>query len=119
MEAALRALSEPNRMHIVELLRDGPLPVGEIVETLHLHQPQVSKHLKVLNEAGLVEMIRQAQKHVYKLRAEPLQEMDAWLDSYRKLWNERLDRLDKYLTDVQKKERNHSKGKNNGKRKKK
>jgi len=99
------ALAEPNRLDIVELLRDGPSPVGEIADRLHLHQPQVSKHLRVLSEAGLVEVQPVANKRIYKLRTEPLQEMDAWLDTFRRAWEERFDRLDDYLMELQGKDK--------------
>lgn len=91
------ALAEPNRLHIVELLFDGPRPVGDIVSKLRLRQPQVSKHLRVLSDAGLVEMKPAAQKRIYKLRAQPLKELDSWLAKYRRLWNERFERLDEIL----------------------
>lgn len=97
----LSALAEPNRLHMVELLRDGPLTVNEIAEKLHLRQPQVSKHLKVLNEAEIVEVRPVANRRFYKLRAEPLQEMDEWLKSFRSIWEERLDRLEEYLNERQ------------------
>lgn len=95
------ALAEPNRFHIVELLRDGPLTVGEIADQLHLRQPQASKHLRVLSEAGLVEVHAEANRRIYKLRPEPFREMDAWLESCRRIWEERFDRLDQYLLELQ------------------
>jgi DNA-binding transcriptional ArsR family regulator len=99
----LSALAEPNRLHIVELLRDGPCLVGEIADQLRLHQPQVSKHLKVLSEAGLVEVQPEANKRIYKLRAQPFKEMDDWLDSFRRIWEDRFDQLDAYLLELQSK----------------
>lgn len=96
------ALAEPNRLHIVELLRDEPHSVNEIVDRLHLNQPQVSKHLKVLSEAGLVAVHPQANKRVYALRPEPLKEIDQWVQKYRKLWEERFDRLDALLKEEKK-----------------
>jgi DNA-binding transcriptional ArsR family regulator len=101
MIKTLNALAEPNRLHILELLHNGPLSVGEIVEQLGLHQPQVSKHLRVLTEAGLVEVEQVAQRRIYKLRAQPFQELDNWLDSFRRLWEERLDNLEEYLREIQ------------------
>jgi DNA-binding transcriptional ArsR family regulator len=95
------ALTEPNRLHIVELLRDGPLTVGEITQKLGLQQPQVSKHLKVLSEAAIVEIQPQANRRIYKLRSEPFQELETWLHSFRHLWEERFDRLDNYLLELQ------------------
>lgn len=90
-------LAEPNRLHIVELLRNGPRPVNEIVDRLHLNQPQVSKHLKVLADAGIVDVEPMAQQRFYKLRPQPFQELDVWLEQYRSLWNARFDRLEKLL----------------------
>lgn len=95
------ALAEPNRLDIVDLLLNGPLPVGEIAEKLELNQPQTSKHLRVLCDAGLVEVQPMANRRIYKLRAEPLQELDQWLDAYRRLWEARLDRLEDYLNVLQ------------------
>lgn len=101
MLTTLSALAEPNRLHIVELLRDGPHSVGEIAEQLGLRQPQVSKHLRVLSDAGVVEVHPVAQQRIYHLRPQPFHELDAWLASYRHLWDARFDRLETYLRDVQ------------------
>jgi DNA-binding transcriptional ArsR family regulator len=101
----LSALAEPNRLHIVELLRDGPLTVGEIADRLNLNQPQASKHLRVLSEAGLVVVQPVANKRIYKLRSEPLEELDDWLESFRRVWEERFDSLDDYLLELQGKEK--------------
>lgn len=101
MNSTLIALAEPNRLQIVELLRDGPLSVGEIAEKLDLKQPQVSKHLRVLSEAGLVEVQPIANRRIYKLRPQPLKEMDSWIASFRHVWEEKLDRLDDYLKKLQ------------------
>ncbi|WP_082562657.1 metalloregulator ArsR/SmtB family transcription factor [Paenibacillus sp. Root444D2] len=95
------ALSEPNRLYIVELLRGGPLTVGEIAERLSLQQPQVSKHLRVLSDAGFVEVQPSANRRIYKLRAQPFIDMNNWLESYRRMWEERFDRLDEYLNELQ------------------
>lgn len=105
--ATLSALAEPNRLHMVELLRDSPLTVGEIANRLDLHQPQVSKHLRVLSGAGLVEVQPVANRRIYRLRPEPFVEMDTWIDSFRRLWEERFDRLDAYLQQLQKREAAH------------
>jgi DNA-binding transcriptional ArsR family regulator len=107
MKTTLNALAEPNRLHIVELLRDGPLTVGEIANRLGLNQPQASKHLRVLSNAGLVEVNAISNRRIYKLRAEPFKELDSWLESYRHIWNERFDRLEDYLQDLQIKDVNH------------
>jgi len=101
MKTRWAALMEPNRLHIVELLRDGPLTVGEIAERLGLQQPQVSKHLKVLSETAIVEVQPQANRRIYQLRREPFQELESWLQSFRRLWEERFDRLDDYLQELQ------------------
>ncbi len=95
------ALAEPNRFRIVNLLLMGSLTVGEIAERLDIRQPQASKHLKVLLEAGLVEVRAEANRRSYKLRPEPFQELDRWLDNYRSIWNERFDNLDDYLEKLQ------------------
>ncbi|MFF2090519.1 ArsR/SmtB family transcription factor [Paenibacillus sp. NPDC058174] len=95
------ALSEPNRLHIVELLRDGPLTVGEIADRLGLNQPQVSKHLRVLSDVGLVEVQPVANRRIYKLRSHSFEEMNDWLSSFRKVWEDRFDRLDDYLQKLQ------------------
>jgi len=101
MKTLWAALTEPNRLHIVELLRDGPLTVGQITQRLGLQQPQVSKHLKVLSEADIVEVQPQANRRIYQLRREPFQELETWLHSFRRLWEERFDRLDNYLLEMQ------------------
>jgi DNA-binding transcriptional ArsR family regulator len=100
----LNALAEPNRLQIIELLRDGPLTVGEIAERLGLHQPQTSKHLRVLNECGLVEVQAIANRRIYKLRQQPFQDLDNWLESFQHVWHERFDRLDDYLRELQRKD---------------
>jgi len=92
-----QALAEPSRFQIVELLRDKPRPVGELADTLHIRQPQVSKHLKVLADAGIVEMTPLANQRIYELSPKKFQEIDAWLDKYRSLWNQRFDALGKVL----------------------
>lgn len=95
--AALQALAEPHRRAIVEALRDGERPVGEIVTRLRLTQPAVSKHLRVLKDAGMVEVRSDAQRRLYRIRPEPLAELDEWLASYRSLWSTHLDRLEEHL----------------------
>jgi DNA-binding transcriptional ArsR family regulator len=97
MMATLRALAEPNRFQIVELLRDGPRPVGDMVDRLGLRQPQVSKHLHVLSAAGLVDVRVDAQRRIYALRPAPLQELEAWLERFRRLWEDNFQRLDAVL----------------------
>src|SRR5438477_344266 len=106
MQTTFSALAEPNRLQIVELLRHRPLPVGQIAERLRLGQPQVSKHLRVLSEAGLVQVRPLAQQRIYALRAEPLKELDDWLEKYRRLWGERFEQLDEVIRDLKKKKGN-------------
>ena len=97
MASTFEALGEPRRREILDMLRGGERPVGELVERLTLSQPAVSKHLKVLREAGLVEVRRDAQRRWYRLRLEPLAEVDAWLAPYRALWESSLDALERHL----------------------
>jgi DNA-binding transcriptional ArsR family regulator len=103
MQATLSALAEPNRLQIVELLRRKPRAVGEIVERLGLRQPQVSKHLRVLSDAGIVEVRPVAQQRIYSLRAEPFKELDVWLERYRRNVEERFDRFDDLLREQKEK----------------
>lgn len=94
---ALQVLGEPNRQAILDLLRDGERPVGELVARLGLSQPAVSKHLRVLKQAGLVDVRPDAQRRLYRIRIEPLTELDDWLEPYRRLWSTHLDRLVDHL----------------------
>ena len=105
MTATFRALAEPSRFQIVELLSDGPLPVGDVAGRLGIRQPQASKHLRVLSEAGLVEVRPDAQRRIYALRAPPLQDLDLWLQKYRRMWEEQFERLDEVLEELQAKEK--------------
>jgi DNA-binding transcriptional ArsR family regulator len=95
--ATLQVLGDASRQAIIELLRDGERPVGELVERLPLSQPAVSKHLRVLKDAGIVEVRVDAQRRLYRIRPEPFAELDAWLAGYRRLWDEHLDRLQEHL----------------------
>ena len=97
--SAYGALAEPHRRQILDLLRDGERPAGDLVECLALSQPGVSKHLKVLREAGLVTVRADGKRRLYRLRAEPLAEVDTWLARYRTFWSERLDHLERHLED--------------------
>ncbi|HJQ47169.1 MAG TPA: metalloregulator ArsR/SmtB family transcription factor [Amycolatopsis sp.] len=97
MASTFEVLAEPRRREILDLLQAGERPVGELVDRLSLAQPAVSKHLKVLREAGLVEVRHDAQRRWYRLRLEPLAELDAWLAPYRALWNSSLDALERHL----------------------
>jgi DNA-binding transcriptional ArsR family regulator len=109
MNATLTALAQPNRLQIVELLLSGPRPVAEIVERLKLRQPQVSKHLRVLHDAGVVDVRPLAQQRIYSLKPQAFRELDDWLASYRRLWEERLDRFDEVLQDLKETDSNKEK----------
>src|SRR4030088_2013393 len=100
MLETLKALAEPNRFQIVELLRDGPRRFGDMFPRLHPRQPQVSKHLQVLSAAGLVDVRVDAQRRIYALRPEPLQELEVWLERYRRLWEDNFQRLDAVLEEL-------------------
>ena len=95
--SAYAALAEPHRRQILDLLRGGVRPAGELVRSLELSQPGVSKHLKVLREAGLVMVRADGKQRLYTLRPEPLAEVDQWLEPYRAFWSQRLDALERHL----------------------
>jgi DNA-binding transcriptional ArsR family regulator len=95
--STFEALAEPNRRRILDLLRTTERPVGDLVAALALSQPAVSKHLRVLRAAGLVEVRVDAQRRIYRIRPEPLRDLDEWLDPYRRLWAARLDALERHL----------------------
>ncbi len=90
-------LAEPNRRRILSLLLEAERPVGELVEQLGVSQPAISKHLRVLRDAGLVESRIDAQRRIYRVRPEPLQDIDDWLGPFRQLWSESLSALERYL----------------------
>jgi DNA-binding transcriptional ArsR family regulator len=90
-------VAEPTRRRILDLVRDQERSVGDLVEQLGLSQPGVSKHLRVLRDGGLVDVRRDAQRRLYRLRPEPLGEIDAWLEPYRRYWAGRLDALERHL----------------------
>jgi DNA-binding transcriptional ArsR family regulator len=98
--SAFEVLAEPRRRRILDLLRDGERPVSALVTQLGASQPSVSKHLRVLREAGLVDTRIDAQRRVYRLRLEPLREIDVWLTPYRQLWRHSLDRLEQHLDEM-------------------
>jgi DNA-binding transcriptional ArsR family regulator len=100
MPATFAVLAEPARRQILDLIRDEERPVGDLVERVGLSQPGVSKHLRLLREAGLVEVRVDAQRRLYRVRAEPLAEIDAWLAPYRRLWAGRLDQLERHLNET-------------------
>jgi DNA-binding transcriptional ArsR family regulator len=93
MDAVLQALSDPSRRTVLDTLAGGPATAGELAALLPIARPGVSRHLRVLREAGLVEVRQHAQRRVYSLRPEPLAEVSEWLGRYRALWEQRLDAL--------------------------
>lgn len=97
VSVAFEVLGEANRRRILDLLRDEERPVGDLVAALDVSQPTVSKHLRVLREAGLVDVRSDAQRRLYRVRPEPLQAIDEWLAPYRVMWGARLDDLARHL----------------------
>ncbi len=97
MESVFEIIAEPNRRAILSLLVSSQQSVGEIERRLHMPQPTVSKHLRVLREAGFVESTVDAQRRLYRLRPEPLQELDAWLSRFRRFWSAHVDALERHL----------------------
>src|SRR3954471_21006434 len=95
--AVLDVIAEPTRRRILDAVRDGERSVGELVDVVGMHQPGVSRHLKVLRDAGLVDVRRDAQRRLSRLRPEPLIELDEWLEPYRREWANRLDSLERHL----------------------
>jgi len=95
--AVLEVIAEPTRRRILDAVRTRERSVGELVDQVGMHQPGVSRHLKVLRDAGLVEVRRDAQRRLYRLRPEPLMELDAWLEPYRAEWAARLGSLERHL----------------------
>jgi DNA-binding transcriptional ArsR family regulator len=100
--STLQVLADPSRKAICDLLREGERPVGDLVARLDQSQPGISRHLRVLREAGLVESRRDGQRRVYRLCPRPLEELDAWLSTYRRLWNSHLDQLEAHLDERRK-----------------
>lgn len=101
MVSPFEVVAEPHRRHILDLLRAGERPVAALVDALGQSQPAVSKHLRVLRQAGLVETRIDAQRRLYRLRPQPLGEIDAWLAPYRALWSHSLDKLEHHLTEME------------------
>ena len=97
MESAFTVLAEPSRRAILTLLASGERSVGDLESALNLSQPSVSKHLRVLRDAGFVEATIDAQRRVYRIRTEPLQEVDAWMVPFRRYWSARVDALERHL----------------------
>lgn len=100
MESAFAVIAEPNRRAILSLLLDSERSVGDLERELHLSQPSVSKHLRVLKDAGFVEARIEAQKRLYRLRPEPLMELDAWLVPFRRFWSKHIDALERHLDEM-------------------
>ena len=107
LDVTFSALADPTRRAILARLAKGEASVTEPVSYTHLTLPAISKHLKVLERAGLIERGREAQWRPCRLKAAPLKEAAAWVDRYRRFWEERFDRLDEYLTEIQKEEKHH------------
>jgi DNA-binding transcriptional ArsR family regulator len=104
MASTFEVLAEPTRRRILDLLRERARPVGELVDLLGLSQPGVSKHLRVLRNGGLVRARADAQRRIYEVSPEPLAEIDAWLEPYRRMWAGRLDALEHHLDEHDDKE---------------
>src|SRR5438270_8900263 len=100
MESAFEIVAEPNRRAILSLLVSSEQSVGEIESQLRMPQPTVSKHLRVLREAGFVECTVDAQRRLYRLRPERLQEVDAWLAPFRRFWSSHVDALERHLDHI-------------------
>ena len=97
MESVFEIIAEPNRRAILSLLVDSQQSVGEIERRLGMPQPAVSKHLRVLREAGFVESTVDAQRRLYRLKPEPFQEVDAWMEQFRRFWSRHIDALERHL----------------------
>ena len=93
VDTVLQAIADRNRRKLLDMLRDRPATAGQLADALPIARPGVSRHLRVLRDAGLVDVRQEAQRRIYSLRPEPLAEVDAWLDDYRALWHNRLDAL--------------------------
>ena len=102
MESAFAVIAEPNRRAILSMLSASEHSVGELMDELRLPQPSVSKHLKVLREAGFVESRVEAQRRVYRLNPKPLQEVDAWIAPFRQFWSKHVDALEQHLARMDK-----------------
>jgi DNA-binding transcriptional ArsR family regulator len=102
VESSFAIVAEPNRRAILSLLLSSERSVGEIERKLRLSQPSVSKHLRVLREAGFVESRIEAQRRLYRLRPEPLMELDAWLLPFRRFWSRHVDALEQHLDEMEK-----------------
>ena len=105
MESAFEIIAEPNRRAILSLLVSSEQSVGEIERRLHMTQPMVSKHLRVLRETGFVESTVDAQRRLYRLKPERFQEVDTWLEQFRRFWSEHVDALERHLDRMEQSER--------------
>jgi DNA-binding transcriptional ArsR family regulator len=103
VESVFAIIAEPNRRAILSLLASAEQSVGELERQLGMSQPTVSKHLRVLREAGFVEATVDEQRRVYRLRPEPLQEIDAWLEPFRRFWSAHVDALERHLDRMEQK----------------
>ncbi len=108
MTTIFDVITDPTRRRILDLLLQRPHSVGELVNELGISQPGVSKQLRLLREAGLVYVEKEAQTRWYYLNPEPLKELDSWLSAYRRSWSERYSRLDKYLETLQAQEKQNN-----------
>jgi DNA-binding transcriptional ArsR family regulator len=99
ISGTINAIAEPSRLTILDALRSGEQPVAALVEKLEMSQPAVSKHLRVLRDAGLVSVRPDGQRRLYRVRPNPLIELDDWLEPYRQMWTKSLDRLEAHLTE--------------------
>jgi DNA-binding transcriptional ArsR family regulator len=115
LSATLSALADPTRRAILAHLLSGETSVTELAEPFEMSLPAISKHLKVLERAGLIARGREAQWRPCRITAGPLKDVADWVAHYRRFWTESFDRLDDYLRDVQKKEKQHGHGKHHGK----
>lgn len=105
MESVFEVIAEPSRRAILSLLAESEQSVGEIEQRLQMSQPTVSKHLRVLRETGFVEASVDAQRRLYRLRPEPLKEVDAWLEPFRQFWEAHVDALERHLDQMEQAER--------------
>ena len=101
MAVVFEVLAEPNRRRILDLVREQERPVNDLVDVLELSQPAVSKHLRILREAGLVEVRTDAQRRLYRVNPGPLRDLDSWLAPYRRMWSARLDNLERRLDEME------------------
>lgn len=114
MESVFEVIAEPNRRAILSILADAQQSVGEIERRLRMPQPTISKHLRVLREAGFVEATVDAQRRLYRLRPEPLKEVDAWLEPFRRFWEAHVDALEQHLNRMEQAEQSKVRARSQG-----